>query len=107
MIVTATCSGGFAGLSQTYRIDTASAPDGAAVEAMLAGAGLLAKPAGGAPRAAAEGADATAATGADLQHWHITVVDGGHENTSAFADAGAPALRWRPLLQRLRAAGPA
>ena len=101
MIVSATCSGGYAGVTRSYCIDTASVADGPAVAALVAAAFASATQAGrtGTPLGAVE-----ASAGADLQQWSITVDDGGRAQTVTFAEDGAAALAWRPLLARLRGA---
>lgn len=93
MKITASASGGFAGVSERYVVDTGSSAAGKALEATLADSGFFA--AAAAPRAAAP------KTGADLMRWTITVEDGGRTHTLTFTDAGE--ARWHELLARIRA----
>ena len=98
MKITANGSGGFAGVSEQYVIDTNASPAGKALEAALNDSGFFAA-------AAAPQADAPK-VGADLMHWTITVEDGGRTQTIRFADDAAPGQnqRWHALLACIRAA---
>jgi hypothetical protein len=98
MKITANGSGGFAGISEHYVIDTDASPAGKTLEAALDDSGFFA--AAAAPQAAPP------KVGADLVRWTITVEDGGRTQTIRFADDGAPGQneRWHALLARIRAA---
>ena len=91
MKIEATSSGGFAGLSEQYEIDTQTSASGAALEAALADSGFFAAPAG------------TEAIGADLQRWSISVTADGRRHTLALVEDGADP-RWQNLLALIRAA---
>jgi hypothetical protein len=95
MLIIATSSGGFAGLTQRYEVDTKNNSLGPQLEALVATGPLLTAPA----------AAPAPSVGADLQRWQITVRDGEQEHTVTFADDGAAAAAaWKPLLAQLRAA---
>jgi hypothetical protein len=95
MNISATSSGGFAGLGEHYEIDTAASPQGKALEAALAGAGFFTA------RAAAQ----PETIGADLPRWRITVSDNGRQHTFSFVEDGSPASAdWQTLLAQIRAA---
>ena len=93
MKISATSSGGFAGLREHYEIDTEAHPAGHAIEAALAGAGFF-----------SDARDSDAPVGADIPHWRITVEAPGARRTVTFAeDGGQAAARWQNLLAKLRA----
>jgi hypothetical protein len=91
MKITATSSGGFAGVTRTHEVDTATSPHGAALEAALASAALL--------DAAPE------AIGADIPRWTITLEGAGQRRTISFAEDGNPASApLRSLVEQILAA---
>ncbi|WP_338771075.1 protealysin inhibitor emfourin [Massilia sp. METH4] len=96
MKIIATKSGGFAGLTQTHEVDTATSPAGQALEAELASSALFST-----MRGAAE-----EPVGADIPRWTITLEGrDGERRSVSFAEDGSPAsARWRPLLDRILAA---
>lgn len=91
MKIEATSSGGFAGLTEQYEIDTQASASGAALEAALTESGFF--------EAEAE----TGAIGADLPHWRITVTADGRQHTLSLVEDGTSA-RWQNLLALIRAA---
>ncbi|HEV7814418.1 MAG TPA: protealysin inhibitor emfourin [Janthinobacterium sp.] len=95
MKITATGSGGFAGLSERYEIDTETSPAGKALEAALADSGFFAAPAQATPQHA----------GADLVRWTISVEYGGRQHAVSFVEDGSSDYeRWQNLLAHIRAA---
>ncbi len=89
MKITATGSGGFAGLAQHFEVDTQTSPAGPALEAALASCGFF----------SASG-DAGDALGADLGRWTITADDGRQRHSLSFVETGAPP--WQNLLDLIR-----
>lgn len=86
--------GGFAGASEHYEVDTAQAPQGAGLEALLRDIDFFHAQPPARP------------VGADIPCWDITVEDGQACRTVSIADDGSAACsRWKPLLERLRGAG--
>lgn len=96
MNISATGGGGFAGLEEHYQIDTATHPQGKALEAALAALDFFAAPADATPDS----------VGADLQRWRISVAapDGRQHSVSFVEDGGAAGARWQSLLAQIRAA---
>lgn len=88
MKITARACGGFAGLDRTWELDTAHAPDGAALEALLRRLDFFT-------------AHPVDAVGADLPRWDITVDDGLRCHTVSLADDGARG-EWQHLFEYLR-----
>lgn len=88
MKITARACGGFAGLDRSWEIDTAHAPDGPALEALLQRLDFFT-------------AQPSSAIGADLPRWDITVDDGPRCHTVSLADDGALG-EWRHLLEYLQ-----
>lgn len=97
MRISASSSGGFAGLEEHYAIDTERHPQGGAIAAALASAGFF-----------AELPDDKNTAGADLRYWQITVEAPGAaqaRHSIRFAEDGSAAnARWQELVARLRAA---
>jgi hypothetical protein len=90
MKITAHGSGGFAGLSEHYQVDTATARNGACIEALLASLDYLPQP-------------APCPAGADIGRWQITLDNGRQQHTVAFAEDGSAAAEpWQSLLAQLR-----
>ncbi|MGK5067511.1 hypothetical protein D3C81_223100 [compost metagenome] len=93
MKISARSSGGFAGLSEQYEIDTQAHPAGPGLEAALASSGFF-------THAQASGAQ----VGADIPQWHITVDAPTARRTITFAEDGsAENARWQALVAQLRA----
>ncbi len=98
MKISATSSGGFAGLREHYEIDTRAHPAGQALEAALAGCGFFtALP-------ASDMAVDSEPLGADIAQWRITVEAPDSQRTVTFAeDGGADSARWQSLVAKIRA----
>jgi len=95
MIITATSSGGFAGLAQRHTVDTATSPAGPALAAAVAETGFF----DAVPTVAAT------ALGADLLRWTITIEADGRRHSVTFTQDGSPAsAAWERLLARILAA---
>lgn len=95
MKISATSSGGFAGLSEHYEIDTAASAKGKTLEAALADTGFFAIKANAAPDV----------VGADIPRWTITVEADGRRHTLSFAEDGSAANgHWQNLVAQIRAA---
>jgi hypothetical protein len=93
MKISARSSGGFAGLSEQYDIDTQAHPAGPALEATLASCGFFTHP----PAADEQ-------VGADIPQWQITVDAPTARRTITFAEDGsAENARWQQLLTQIRA----
>ena len=95
MKITARTSGGFAGRSGCFELDTACDADGQAIEALLDQLDFF-------------GARPQPAVGADLVRWEITADDGRQRHTVVLhedAPPGADAIGWPALLAHLRAGG--
>ena len=93
MKITARTSGGFAGRSDCFELDTGCRADGAAIESLLQRLDFF-------------GAEPLPALGADLVRWEITADDGRrchtvvlHEDRPDPADAAG----WQALIAHLRA----
>jgi hypothetical protein len=90
MKITARASGGFAGRSEQFELDTGCHRDGRAIESLL-------------DRLDFFGAHPACPVGADLLRWEITADDGRRCHTVTLpADGPAPA-GWEALLAHLRA----
>ena len=95
MKITATSSGGFAGLTQRHTVDTGSSPAGPALEAAVADLRFF----------DAAPAVAPPATGADMLSWTITIEADGRRHSVTFTPDGGPATApWQRLLAGIRAA---
>lgn len=94
MKISASSSGGFAGLHEHYEIDTQTHPAGHTLEAALASSGFF------------HGSQAAeAAVGADMVFWRITVESPDARRTISFAEDGsAQYSRWQNLVAQIRAA---
>ena len=93
MKISAHSSGGFAGLSEQYEIDTQAHPAGPGLEAALASSGFFTQ-----PQATDE------QIGADSPHWQITVDAPTARRTITIAEDGsAENARWQQLLTQIRA----
>jgi hypothetical protein len=93
MKITAKASGGFAGRSECYELDTTGRPDGKSVEALLRQLDFF-------------GAAPTCGVGADIPRWEITVADGPRCHTVVVTeDGGVGAAGWQELLAHLRRSG--
>jgi len=91
MKISARACGGFAGLAQSYELDTARAADGPALEGLLQRLDFFG--------AGAAGADC--AVGADLPRWEIMVDDGRRCHTVFLREDGGDG-DWQHLLTHLR-----
>ena len=95
MKISATSSGGFAGLNEHYEIDTEASASGKALEAVLADTGFFSAAADVSPDA----------VGADMSRWRITVSSDGRQHTVSFVEDGSgESARWQNLLEQIRAA---
>ena len=93
MKISASGSGGFAGLSEQYDIDTQAHPAGPGLEAALASSGFF-------THAQAAGDQ----VGADIPCWQITVDAPNARRTITFAEDGsAENERWQSLVAQIRA----
>lgn len=98
MKISATSSGGFAGLREHYEIDTRAHPAGQALEAALAGSGFFTA----APTSAM--AQDSEPLGADIAQWRITVEAPEARHTVTFAEDGSvDTARWQNLVAKIRA----
>lgn len=91
MKISARACGGFAGLAQSYDIDTASLAEGPALETLLRRLDFFE-------------AAPSCPVGADLPRWEITVEDGPRCHTVFLREDGSGG-EWQHLLDRLRLAG--
>jgi len=91
MKISARACGGFAGLAQSYELDTAGLAEGPALEALLRRLDFFS-------------AAPSCAVGADLPRWEITVEDGPRCHTVFLREDGSGG-EWQGLLDRLRQAG--
>ena len=97
MKISASSSGGFAGLHEHYEIDTQAHPAGQALETALAGCSFFTAP----PTSDLAGSEPL---GADIAQWRITVEAPGNQHTVTFAEDGsADMVRWQQLLDKIRA----
>jgi len=93
MKITAHGTGGIAGLTEHYQVDTASAPNGPCIEQLLASLEFF--PAGCANP-----------VGADICRWRVTLDNGRTRHTVDFAEDGSAASEpWQCLLAQLRGHG--
>jgi len=88
MKISAHASGGFAGLAESYELDTTQLADGPALETLLRRLDFF-------------GAAPACPVGADLPRWEITVEDGPRCHTVVLQDDGS-AGEWQHLLDHLR-----
>jgi len=91
MKISARACGGFAGLAQSYELDTSSLAEGPALETLVQHLDFF-------------GADPSCAVGADLPRWEITVEDGPRCHTVFLREDGSGG-EWQHLLDRLRQTG--
>jgi hypothetical protein len=90
MKITATSSGGFAGRTDSYQLDTECSADGKSVEDLLQRLDFF-------------GAAPPCGVGADIPRWEITVDDGPRRHTvTLMEDGNASAIGWQSLLEHLR-----
>ncbi len=95
MKITATVSGGFAGLTETYQVDTLKNPSEGtrALEEAIEKIGFF----------QTETEWQKEFIGADMMRWSITVRDGGREHTVSFVEDGSPAsLDWQDLVSQIK-----
>ncbi len=88
MKISARACGGFAGLAESYELDTAHLTNGPALETLLRRLDFF-------------GADPECAVGADLPRWEITVEDGKRCHTVFLREDGSGG-EWQHLLEHLR-----
>jgi hypothetical protein len=90
MKITASSSGGFAGRTERYELDTSCRADGKSVEALLHQLDFF-------------GAAPPCSIGADIGRWEITVDDGPRRHTVTLSeDKLGAATEWQALLEHLR-----
>jgi hypothetical protein len=90
MKIKATSTGGLAGHTGCYELDTACAANGQAVEDLL-------------DRIDFFGAEPACSVGADIPRWDITVHDGERSRTvTVLEDGAAGGPGWQRLLEHLR-----
>jgi hypothetical protein len=89
MKITAKGSGGFAGRTECYELDTSCHGAGASVEELLHRLDFF-------------GAEPTSAVGADIPRWEITVDDGPRRHTVTLTEDGSGGAGWISLLEHLR-----
>jgi hypothetical protein len=90
MKITAKTSGGFAGRTECYELDTSCRPEGKSVESLLDQIGFF-------------GATPSCSIGADIPRWEITVDDGPRRHTvTVTEDNLAAGTAWQALLAHLR-----
>lgn len=89
MKISAKGSGGFAGRTESYELDTSCRSDGTAVEELLQRLDFF-------------GAAPPCSVGADIPRWEITVDDGPRRHTVTLTEDGNDGDGWMTLLERLR-----
>ena len=93
MKISASGSGGFAGLNEHYEIDTQAHPAGRTLEAALNRSGFF-----------SDSPPARVPVGADIAQWRITVDAPNARRTITFAEDGsAENERWQSLVAQIRA----
>jgi hypothetical protein len=90
MKITAKASGGFAGGTECYELDTSCAANGKSVEALLHKLDFFG------------GAGPACGIGADIPRWEITVDDGPRRHTVRLTEDSVSATGWQALLEHLR-----
>jgi hypothetical protein len=95
MKITAKASGGFAGRTESYELDTTCRPEGKSVESLLDQLDFF--------RAVPE-----CEVGADIARWEITVADGPRRHTVTLTEENlGTETQWQALLAHLRQGGAA
>jgi hypothetical protein len=89
MKITAKGSGGFAGRTECYELDTSCRSDGQSVEELLQRLDFF-------------GAAPPCGVGADIPRWEITVDDGPRRHTVTLTEDGTGGAGWMSLLEHLR-----
>jgi len=89
MKITARASGGFAGATERFELDTACHRDGQAIETLLERLGFF-------------GAAPACPVGADMVRWEITADDGQRCRTVTLAEDELPSAGWEALIAHLR-----
>ena len=89
MKITARASGGFAGRTERFELDTGCHRDGRAIESLLERLDFF-------------GAMPARPVGADLVRWEITDDDGRRCRTLTLPEGGADAAGWQALIEHLR-----
>ena len=90
MKINARACGGFAGLAESYELDTTTLAEGPALESLVRRLNFF-------------GADPGCPVGADLPRWEITVEDGARCHTVFLREDGSGG-EWQHLLDHLRKA---
>lgn len=96
MKIQATVSGGYAGLTESYQVDTSEnpTPGKRALEQALEKIGFF--------QAAAE--LQSELIGSDMMRWKINVLDGDRQHTVAFVEDGSEQIKaWQDLLMQIKA----
>jgi hypothetical protein len=89
MKITAKASGGLAGRTERFELDTTCAANGRSVEDLVRDLGFF-------------GATPACGVGADIPHWEITVHDGPRRHTVTVTDDGSGGAGWQALIEHLR-----
>jgi len=89
MKITARASGGFAGRTERFELDTGCHRDGRAIESLLERLDFF-------------GATPACPVGADLVRWEITADDGRRCRTLTLPEGGVDAAGWQALIEHLR-----
>jgi hypothetical protein len=90
MKIKAKASGGLAGRTDSFELDTACSAHGKSVEELLHELDFF-------------GSEPACAVGADIPRWEITVDDGPRRKTvTVTEDGNSGGPRWQALLERLR-----
>jgi hypothetical protein len=90
MKIKATASGGLAGRTDCYELDTACSAHGKSVEDLLQRLDFF-------------GSQPSSGVGADIPRWEITVDDGPRRKTvTLFEDGASGGAGWQTLLEHLR-----
>jgi hypothetical protein len=96
MKISATVSGGFAGLEEAYHVDTEKSPTMAmrALEATIEKIGFFDAPANLQEEF----------IGADAMRWTITIVDGSRQHSVSFVEDGSTEIvAWQELVEQIKA----
>jgi hypothetical protein len=95
MKISATVSGGFAGLEEAYHVDTEKGPTMAmrALEAAIEKIGFFDAPANLQEEF----------IGADAMGWTITIIDRSRQHSVSFVEDGSPEIViWRELIEQIK-----
>lgn len=93
MKISATASGGFAGITENYVIDTADQPPPPELKNLLDAVDFL----------NVDSSVPQQTTGADMRHWEITLTDEKQHHTVTFIEDGSPETAdWQKLVATIR-----